>query len=295
MKIILNLVIALLFYSCNIQTNSSENQLMKCIYESCLDDGSEFKETILKYENELIINKVLKDNSSESYFNLLKNISNNIQFNSRIDYSFMKEIDNLNYYKFDSIKNCYSKIDKNKKLISFQKKMASLYTSEKINYSEFTSDLLQLLDEEDLEESYYKFNVLILFDRMNTDLEKGINESIPEYSGKNSQEEIRYTYFQINLNEHDQIYHESKLITEKELESLIFKFLDLNKNNSRFKIEATGKTKYDFYLHVENVITLSVYKMRNLHSHTKYGKSFEKLDSNLKTLIGKMYPDIIVN
>ena len=63
---------------------------------------------------------------------------------------------------------------------------------------------------------------------------------------KNAQEEIRYTYFQINLNEHDQIYHESKLITEKKLESLIFKFLDLNKNNSRFKIEATGKTKYDF-------------------------------------------------
>ena len=75
MKIISNLVIALLFYSCNSQTNSSENQLMKCIYENCLDDGSEFKETILKYENELITNKVLKDNSSESDFNVLKNIS----------------------------------------------------------------------------------------------------------------------------------------------------------------------------------------------------------------------------
>jgi hypothetical protein len=61
MKIILNLIIALLFYSCNSQTDSSENQLMKCIYESCLDDGSEFKEAILKYENELIINKILND------------------------------------------------------------------------------------------------------------------------------------------------------------------------------------------------------------------------------------------
>jgi hypothetical protein len=295
MKIILNLIIALLFYSCNSQTNSSETQLMKCIYESCLDDGSEFKETILKYENELITKKVLKDNSSGSYINLLKNISNDNQLNSRIGYSFMKEIDNLNYYKFDSIKNCYSKIEKSEKLISFQKKMASLFTSEKINYSEFSNELLKLLDEEDFEESYYKFNVLILFDRMITDTEIGINESIPGYSGNNSQDESRYIYFQINLNEHDQIYHDNKLITEKELELLIFNFLELNTNNSRFKIEATGKTKYDFYLHIQNVITLSVYKMRNLHSHTKYGKSFDKLDSNLKVLIEKMYPEIIVN
>lgn len=295
MKIILNLIIALLFYSCNSQTNSSENQLMKCIYESCLDDGSEFKEAILKYENELIINKILNDNSSKSYLNLLKKISNNNEFNSRIGYSFMNEIDNLNYYKFDSIKNCYSKIDKSEKLVSFQKKMATLFTSEKNNYSEFSRDLLQLLNEKDLEESYYKFHILILFDRMNTDTEIGINESIVGYSGNNLQEESRYIYFQINLNENDQIFHENKLITEKELELLILKFLDLNTNKTRFKIEATGKTKYDFYIHIENVITLSVYKMRNMHSLTKYGKSFDKLDSNLKTTIEKMYPDIIVN
>ena len=56
----LNLIIALLFYSCNSQTNSSETQLMKCIYESCLDDGSEFKETILIYENELITKKFIE-------------------------------------------------------------------------------------------------------------------------------------------------------------------------------------------------------------------------------------------
>lgn len=295
MKIISSLIIALLFCSCNSQTISSEGQLMKCVYENCSDNGIELKETILKYENELITNKVLYDSSSKSYFNLLKNISDKTQINSKIDYSFMNEINNLSYYKFDSIKNCNSKIIKSEKLISFQKKMATLFTAEKINYSEFSSDLLKLLNEEDLEESYYKFNVLILFDKMITDSKIGINEFIPEYSEKNSQEEIRYIYFQINLNEHDQIYQENKLITEKELEILILKFLDLNTNNSRFKIVATGKTKYDFYIHIENIITLSVYKKRNFYSLTKYGKSFDKLDSNLKILIEKMYPETIVN
>lgn len=295
MKIISNLILVLFFYSCNSQSNSSEAQLMKCVYENCLDNGFELKETILKYENVLINNKVLIDSSSVSYFNLLKNISEKNRFNSKIDYSFMKEINNLYYYKFDSIKRCNSKIDKSEKLILFQKKMSKLFKSEKINYSEFSRDLLVLLNEEDLKQSYYKFNVLILFDKMNTDIEIGINEYMPDYSDKNSQVESRYIYFKVNLNEHDQVFHKDKQITENELELLIFSFLDSNECKSRFKIEVTDKTKYDFYIHIENIITLSIYKKRNLYSFNKYGKSFDKLDSNLKILIEKIYPDIIVN
>jgi biopolymer transport protein ExbD len=133
----------------------------------------------------------------------------------------------------------------------------------------------------------------MLFDKMSSDTTIGINEYIPEYSEKISPNELDYAYFEINLNEHDQIYHENKLITEKELEALIIKFSDLNTNNSRFRIETTDKTKYEFYIYVENIVTLSVYKKRNLYSIDKYNKPFDKLDSKLKIAVEMMYPVII--
>ena len=78
----------------------------------------------------------------------------------------------------------------------------------------------KIIYEKDLEESYYKFNVLILFDRMNTDTEIGINETIPEYSGNNLQEESRYIYFQIKKRGLKENYYDKSLKIETTIKAV---------------------------------------------------------------------------
>jgi len=65
-----------LFASCSSQNDRIETKLMECYYESFSDKGIELKQLIFEYENLLIKEGFLKDNSGDSYISFLQNFAN---------------------------------------------------------------------------------------------------------------------------------------------------------------------------------------------------------------------------
>ncbi|MFD2909655.1 hypothetical protein ACFSX9_13035 [Flavobacterium ardleyense] len=284
--------IIVLIFSCNNQGENAEYELMECIFESCSDKGFEFKEAIKSYENELILNKTLKDNSSKSYFELLNSIANNDEEVLFPDTNFLEEINRLNYFSFDSIKNCYSKIEKTEKLILFQKKIATLFTSDKVNYKDFSSELSNILAKEDTIEDFYKFNILIFFDQVNLDSKH--EKSLLESPAANTKRREHIKYLDIELNSKQEIIINGKILNAREFEKTAVDFLAVNKDATRYRLKTEPDTDYSFYVGIENVITKAVFKKRDQYAINIYKKPFDNLGFTDKEFVEKLFPSIII-
>jgi biopolymer transport protein ExbD len=293
MRIYLIVFFCFLLNSCESQTTTKEQELMNCIYNSCADKGSELKEVINNYENELVLCRILADNSSESYIELLEKIKNGHNFVLKPKSNFNTDLNNLNYFKLDSIKKCFSNIEKSSKIISFQKKMSDLYTLENINYSKFSNELLMILDNDKNIEDYYKFNILIFFNDTNLDTDSGINNLLP--TSDFSKNTVVYSYLDIELNENDEILINKEKISSSELENLAIDFIKKNESKTRFRLNFDGNTKYSFYIYVQNILILSINKTRDNYSIKNYNKPFDKLNFNEKKLVIEMFPNSIVD
>lgn len=292
MRIYLIVFFCFLLNSCESQTTTKEQELMNCIYNSCADKGSELKEVINNYENELVLCRILADNSSESYIELLEKIKNGHNFVLKPKSNFNTDLNNLNYFKLDSIKKCFSNIEKSSKIISFQKKMSDLYTLENINYSKFSNELLMILDNDKNIEDYYKFNVLIFFNDINLNIDSGINNLLP--TSDFSKNTVVYSYLDIELNENDEILINKEKISSSELENLAIDFIKKNESKTRFRLNFSGETKYSFYIYVQNILILSINKTRDKYSIKNYKKPFDKLNSDEKKFVIELFPKAIV-
>jgi len=292
MRIYLIVFFCFLLNSCESQTTTKEQELMNCIYNSCADKGSELKEVINNYENELVLCRILADNSSESYIELLEKIKKGHNFVLKPKSNFNTDLNNLNYFKLDSIKKCFSNIEKSSKIISFQKKMSDLYTLENINYSKFSNELLMILDNDKNIEDYYKFNVLIFFNDINLNIDSGINNLLP--TSDFSKNTVVYSYLDIELNENDEILINKEKISSSELENLAIDFIKKNESKTRFRLNFSGETKYSFYIYVQNILILSINKTRDKYSIKNYKKPFDKLNSDEKKFVIELFPKAIV-
>lgn len=156
-------------FSQDLKLDDFESQILDCIYLKYDSIGLNFKLELLKFEDYLIETNQLKDNSGKSYTEIFKKIKTENKIPLFID---LKEftIDKNNTNNFHFFSKCfYSKIN-NEKLKKSNSKIKSIYNLMKSNstfandsLSNFAKGLLMILNENDLEEEFYRIWALNTF------------------------------------------------------------------------------------------------------------------------------------
>nr|WP_295705824.1 hypothetical protein [uncultured Lacinutrix sp.] len=167
-KSIFCIIILIINSSCFSQNNRIENKLMECYYQSFQDNGIEIKKLIHDYENLLINEGFLKDNSAKSYITFLQNFSNqNIYTPSKffcVESQNIKKLNEVNYLECRKLVLEDFKHTNTSKLESIEKAVIN-----NSNPQNVVKDMLKVLTKEDFEIEYYKRQAFLVFCLIDTE------------------------------------------------------------------------------------------------------------------------------
>lgn len=154
------------------QEKKIEEVYQECAYNTLSDKGRAIKRYTKEFENYLIKVRILKDSTSQSYYNLFKSISQGKRYNSdNFEYAYS---DSINKNKEDRLKilpvsaKCYEEIKNHK---DFGKLLGQVNLATKLNresdINELISKNLLIIAKRDFSLDYYKqrtFALLYLLD-----------------------------------------------------------------------------------------------------------------------------------
>lgn len=186
--------LVLFIFSCKAQNSNTEKALKECINESVNKNIQEnygkepfdFYELVLKVENELIANELLKNNSKQDYLNLLESITD-IK-NSKYKTIYQEQSEIMNKFGFtpfstESIFNqCPFKVSVKEKegegeLIYNQGAILNKLMEVGYDNQELLKKLINITDEKDFGKIVYRAPVILLVminidQQFNPDLKK---------------------------------------------------------------------------------------------------------------------------
>lgn len=96
------------------------------------------------------------------------------------------------------------------------------------------------------------------------------------------------------MNEKSEIIVKDKIINLTELRKLVRDYESNNKSESIIALKTERETMYKTYIEVSNIIVEEINLLREKASRKKYKTEFEKLTTEQKSEITKMYPKKIV-
>lgn len=291
-KILLGFIIV----SCIGCQSKIEDKFCECIYKSHNLNENEFNNIFKKIENHLIEQKVLKDNSSNSYFDLLSNISNGYDIYFIPSKEFTKLFNNINEESIISLNDCYNKLKSKKDFKNSNIKILgdSLINSSDKSAQKVLNLYLKIIPKEDLINNYHKYKIffiLFYFNKYNN----GISNLIPEFKGKDNKEKIAYNALDIKLNENNEIIINENKISKNNFRKIVYDFEKENESITQFNIYTKGETSYAFYLEIESHINIEVEKLKNEIAINKYQNNYSKLSEEIQKEINSIYPIKIKN
>lgn len=269
-----------------------EVKLMDCIYENFDDKGIEMKQTISDFEQLLINERILKDNTGKSYRAIFEEIASDDNFNFHPSQSFMDLIMNIPQPNSDSVRNCQNTLLKNhnydfSKGKKLQSVLESNQNSDNFEPSNMANGILKVLDENDFELDYYKFRTFLMLDLLNSEVKRSEKLNEPKMDISNA--------LKIYIDEKNKIFVEEDEIIIKELKPIILKYYKENKSNSVIALKTTKETMYREYIEVQNEIISAINTSRENLSKERFNEKYIDLTIDQKNEIDREYPNTIVS
>lgn len=292
--ILLPLIIGFIFTTCNAQNERIENVLMNCIYHAYADNGSALKKLIVGYENLLINEGLLVDNTVNSYRKLLQNIAYDKEFDKIPSKIFYVEEQKIQKLPLEKLKACQKTIAKDSalynsaKYTAFVQMILKLQESDNFQKDQMAKGLLTILSDEDLELEFYKKSVFLIYSIIETNT--GVNKSfsqIPKdgYDVSN--------VLKIFIDKENKILVDTKVVTIKELKKSIRAYELKNKSESVFSLKADRKALYKVFSDVQSAIVAEIQSLREELSKEKHNTTFDKLTKEQQIKIMETYPTAI--
>lgn len=162
------LIITVILFNYNLfsQEEPVEEYYQNCLYSSLSNHGNALKKYAKGFENHLIELKILKDTTSQSYYNLFKSFSKEKAYPESYKYSFIDSINNKfernKIVPFNNV--CYDKMAKLKtfrgsKLFKIQSLMD--IDNSNVKFSKQMETVISILEEKDFELDFYKQRTFI--------------------------------------------------------------------------------------------------------------------------------------
>ncbi|KAB1159591.1 hypothetical protein F7018_04590 [Tenacibaculum aiptasiae] len=291
-------ILCFLYYviPCLSQKQRPENEFMTCLYKSYKDNGIKLKKVISNFEQLLIKEKILEDNTGRSYKTLFEKIIINNDFNYNISESFSEKLKKVKQAKKKPHKNCQLNL-KNKlsKTYKLQFVLDSIVkNSTDLSPSIIAKGILNVLNEKDFELDYYKMNTLLLFDTLKYINNQGIPEKLPNNKTENIEYDLN-SAINVYINGDNQIFIDNEKVSLKQLKKRIRDYQLKNKSKSIISIKADRATMYSTYVDVQKTIIQEIKKLRELLAKEKYKTTFDKLNKKQLIQIKKTYPQKIIS
>ena len=275
-NILLNIIIGFLFTSCVAQNDRIENIIMDCSYQAFADNGKAFRTLITDYENLLINEKILADNSGKSYRQVLQKID-------KPDREKAQECQKI--IVKDSTSYNMSKLK------VLEQAITNAENSNDIQPSLIAKDILKVLSEDDFELDFYKVRTFFLFNLIEPD--SGISRRLPE--NEENQNEYNLTNaLKITLDNKSEIFVDNKKVTVDKLKKLVREYELKNKAESVISLKADRGTMYKTYIEVQNAIVGEIRQLRDKLAKEKYNTELDKLTEEQLSEIKKVYPQNLV-
>jgi biopolymer transport protein ExbD len=291
MKLVIKfLLLITLFSSCKAQKPRIETKLQDCYNSHYKKNGNEINESIAKFENLLISNKLLKSKKNKDYIELLTKIEKNEIVRLNLDFKELDSIKNINKRFGFNIFKCQQAVLNSKKYDTLtysklQRKTDSLIKSNhQISSSIFAKELLSTLYVKDFELNYYKlmtFRILYMYD---FELKQGFPEVLND--NKSSKKTINYKNpCRISINEKDEISVNGKIIPIEKLKASLKEYEQNEKENSAIILSSSRKASFGIYSKVIDVINNGIKEIMNDYSINEFNIEYEKLDDKKKSVI----------
>jgi biopolymer transport protein ExbD len=289
-------IIALLFANLSIaQEERPEVLLINCLYESYDDGGKAFKELLNAFEVQLIKEKILKDETGESYIQFLKVASKGNLKNLIIPSNFVEDISEIKKPDSEKTKLCREQMDEkynieSTKIGELNVLMKDIMSSDNIELSSYANGILSILRAEDFEIDFYKLNIFYFFSIINTSIDSGLARKLPKEKEIKDLEVNLENALHVDIDENNEVFLYNKKITlidlEKEVKSYELKY----KSKALIILKNNKLTHYNDYIKVQNVIISAVNSVRDILAKEIYGKVYKELEKNEAEVIKKQYP-----
>lgn len=290
-----NIIILLVLNSCSSKTERIENKLMECNCLGFSDNGEQLKQLMSHYETYLIKEKIINDNSGESYRNIINSIANGNELKNKPAYSFVEQLNGIEKKEDSMSKKCVQRIISDSlkydfiKFIKLQREMKNIINkSEDLKPESLASVILEVLSKKDFELDFYKFRTFCLLDMLDSKIEH--TKVLPE-SNKNLDLDKA---FRVLINSENKIFVNKKEIKLNDLKFYLIKYYEDNMSSSVVSIKTEKETKYSYYIVVENEIISAIYKVRDNYSKIRYGKKYMDLAEEKKGFLDKQYPRTLI-
>ena len=294
---LLNIIIGFLFTSCVAQNERIENLIMDCAFQSFADNGIAYKKQISDYENLLIDEKILTDNSGQSYRQLLMDIADEEEFDKVPSKFFVVELQKIEKPNFEEAQKCKEIIVKDSAKYDMTKLKGFEQVIDKAQYSgNFQPDaiakgLLKVLTEEDLELDFYKLRTFLLFSIIDTN--SGMNMQLSDFESDQTEVDLTKA-LRITLDDKNQIFVNKKKVSLDDLKKLVREYESELKSESVILWKTDRATMYRNYIDVQNAIVGEIQYLRNKLAIEKYKTEFDKLTEEQQSEIKNIYPKRII-
>lgn len=289
---ILLALLVFLYTACDQQEDRLEVELMNCVYSSYPDGGIQLKKTITNFEEVLVKDGILKDNSGKSYRDIFKKIANHENISYQPSQSFLKEWQKVGPPDTDKVKRCQLKLllrlqtTKEEKLDVI---MDSLLQHQNVSAANVANLYLSVLDNKDFELDYYKFRFLSTFSMLDTN--NGILRSLPIAEEKEEEKEYDLKgALEIYLNENSEILVNQQLVSLSELKERVREFESKNRSASVIKFSTSNEARYAAYMQIQTAVSDEINKLRDELSRQQYGLDFQELNAEQAEEIQNTYP-----
>lgn len=269
--------------SCFSQERRVEKLYSKCYFNSFQDKGKQLKKYLKEYETLLISEKILKDDSGKSYYDLFKKILKDDFYDDKTNYSLIDTVNKLSYAKLVHYnQKCTEKIKtldiyKKSRTYLLEKRADSIksdFSVEKMN-----AVFLKTFNEKDFEIDFYKLRILLLLDFHPIEKEK--NAQYPK--------EIIDNAFKIKIEENNKVFVRSKLIKRHNLERYIKSYLLENKAKSLVIVTTNRDVIYGDYIKLIEDINAIIFRFKNEISKKKFNKKYDELLKGQQEIIQKEF------
>tara|TARA_Y100000588_G_scaffold191945_1_gene205943 strand:- start:182 stop:1057 length:876 start_codon:yes stop_codon:yes gene_type:complete len=279
--------------SCSSQKERAEDIIMKCLYESYEDNGVEFKQAMVDYENLLIQQEFLKGKSGKNYkeaigllienegAEYLPSISFNGFVSAKVQPNVLKLIECQKVF-IDSSMYDFTKLNAIKKTVENQTSYSNM------NPNSILRSMDSILTENDYENYYYKlqtFNILSLFE-----LDRGLLRTLPKINDDSTKEKDLSNALSIYIDEKNTIFINDEKSSLKEVRKTVRNYYTENTSKSIVTLNHKSGTSYAEYIAVQNEITNTINSLRDKLALKLYKKNLDSLTREELTTIKEKYP-----
>jgi biopolymer transport protein ExbD len=277
--------------SCNSQILRVEDKLMNCIYQNYEDNGTQFKKALTEFEQLLINENILKDNSGKSYVAIFEKIVEENDFNYNPSISFLDKIIDIGMPQSESFIKCKSELKESEFLKSneLQKVFDSLKESDNFSPSSVAGGILIVLNDRDFELDYYKMSVFFLFDTISYVNDDGLIRKLPEIQEDDTEYDLSKA-IKIYINGNNQIFVNDEKVDIDNLKIKVKDYEEKNKSESLIALKYERETMYQTYVDVQNAIVGEIKELREKLANQKFNSSLENLTKEQLLEIRKIYP-----